>query len=88
MSAPQTRVIQALLKILQECKGRSLSPRALVTYATGRTGVPLTDNDVGMLLDDLVAKGYAARTANALNPSDVEYRVTMAGSEVLLPPGI
>jgi len=89
MSIIKTKQSQAIIKVLQECNGRSLPVRALATYVNGRIGVPTTFDDIRTHVADLVLRGYVEHiVASPLNPADLEYRITELGMEVPVPSNI
>ena len=88
MSAIKPRITQAIVRVLQECKGRALPLRALATYANARSGVPAALDDIQLHVSDLQVKGYVEQVASPLNPSSLEYRISELGEQVPLPPDV
>ena len=86
MNATKPKITQAIMRVLQECKGRAIPLRALATYANARSGIPAGLDDIQLHVSDLQVRGYVEQVAQPLNPSVIEYRITELGEQVPLPP--
>jgi hypothetical protein len=75
-------ILAAIITVLKECAGRPLAARPLATYVNGYTRAHATLPDVQRHIDDLERRGYVQRVADRLDPAQLKWTLTEAGSQL------